>query len=85
MDTKNKPKSPFRCRVGWRTNLWRIPGLAVSSRLIIFVLTQWVDHAQFDGTIQLPRWIDQGSASDCRDLVSATAGAIITTLGLTYR
>ena len=41
-----------------------------------------MDHAQFDGTIHLPRWIDQGSASDCRDLVSATAGAIITTLGL---
>ena len=82
MDAKNKPKSLFRCRIGWRTNLWLIPGLAVLSCLLIFLLTQWVDHAQFDGTIHLPRWIDQGSASDCRDLVSATAGAIITTLGL---
>jgi uncharacterized membrane protein len=82
MATKNKSKSHFRCRIGWRTNLWLIPGLAVSSCLIIFALTQWVDHAQFNGTIQLPQWVDQGSASDCRDLVSATAGAIITTLGL---
>ena len=72
----------MKCRIGWRTNLWLIPGLFVVACLLLFLLTQAIDHAEFDGIIHLPRWINQGGASDCRDLVSATAGAIITTLGL---
>jgi uncharacterized membrane protein len=75
-------KSKKQFRIGWRTNLWLVPGIIVFGSLVLFVFTQIVDHAQFNGTIQLPPWVNQGGAGDCRDLVSATAGAIITTLGL---
>src|SRR4029077_7620893 len=34
------------------------------------------------GVLRLPGWLDQGSAADARSLLAATAGAIITTLGL---
>jgi uncharacterized membrane protein len=72
----------FRGRFAWRTNLVLIPGAIVLTALLIFFLTQAIDHAEFNGSIRLPHWVNQGGASDCRDLVSATAGAIITTLGL---
>lgn len=71
-----------RGRIPWRTNLILIPGAIVFACLLLFILTQSLDIAHANGSIRLPAWIDQGGASDCRDLVSATAGAIITTLGL---
>ena len=72
----------FRGRIPWRTNLILIPGSIVLASLLLFCITQILDRAQFAGTIRLPSWVNQDGASDCRDLVSATAGAIITTLGL---
>ena len=59
-----------------------IPTLAVIAALTIFVVTEALDRAQYDSRVQLPSWLDQGGAADARDLLSATAGAIITTLGL---
>ena len=68
--------------ISWRTNLWLIPLLTVAAALLIFIVAQGLDRADYDGAIALPRWLDQGSAADARSLLSATAGAIITTLGL---
>jgi len=68
--------------ISWRTNLWLIPLLTVAAALLIFILAQGVDRADYDGALVLPKWLDQGSAADARALLSATAGAIITTLGL---
>lgn len=82
MKRRQKFLSGVRCHISWRTNLWLIPGLLVASSLVLFTVTQIIDRAQFDGIIHLPRWLNQGGASDCLALVSATAGAIITTLGL---
>ena len=82
MKHKQKFLSGVRCHISWRTNLWLIPGLLVASSLVLFTVTQIIDRAQFNGIIQLPRWLNQGGASDCLALVAATAGAIITTLGL---
>ena len=65
-----------------RTNLWLVPTLCVLAALLLFLSAQVLDRAHHIGTIQLPRWINQGGASDARELLSATAGAIITTLGL---
>jgi uncharacterized membrane protein len=45
-------------------------------------VTQLLDQAHQSGRLRLPYWIDQGDAEDARDVLSATAGAIITTLGL---
>ncbi|HEX7286648.1 MAG TPA: DUF2254 domain-containing protein [Candidatus Angelobacter sp.] len=68
--------------IAWRTNLWLVPTLCVLAALALFVFSQSLDRAAYDHRITLPHWIDQGSASDARDLLSATVGAIITTLGL---
>ncbi len=66
----------------WRTNLWLVPTLCVLAALGLFVIAQALDRIHHIGWIQLPRWLNQGGAADARDLLSATAGAIITTLGL---
>jgi uncharacterized membrane protein len=68
--------------ISWRTNLWLAPSLTVTLALAVFVLSQSLDRAHHTGSITLPAWLDQGSAADARALLSATAGAIITTLGL---
>jgi uncharacterized membrane protein len=68
--------------ISWRTNLWLIPSLTVAAALLVFIVAQGIDWADYDGALILPRWLDQGSAADARSLLSATAGAIITTLGL---
>jgi len=82
MSESYKRSNFWRGRLPWRTNLIVIPGSIVLASLLLFALAQTLDVAEFRGTIHLPAWVNQGSASDCRDLVSATAGAIITTLGL---
>lgn len=71
-----------RAPIAWRTNLWLVPMLCVLAALALFVFSQSLDRAAFHHTLKLPHWIDQGGASDARDLLSATVGAIITTLGL---
>lgn len=68
--------------ISWRTNLWLTPSITVSGALVVFAVSQWLDRAEHVGTIALPGWLNQGSAADARALLSATAGAIITTLGL---
>jgi uncharacterized membrane protein len=68
-------------RLRW-TNLWLVPVLCVAGVLVMFVITQAIDHAHHAGTFRLPHWLDQGGPTDARDLLSATAGALITTLGL---
>jgi uncharacterized membrane protein len=68
--------------ISWRTNLWLIPSLTVALALLVFIVVQGIDRANYEGVLVLPTWIDQGSAADARSLLSATAGAIITTLGL---
>jgi uncharacterized membrane protein len=69
-------------KISWRTNLWLIPSLTVAAALGVFFLSQSLDRAHHAGAIALPAWLNQGSAADARALLSATAGAIITTLGL---
>lgn len=68
--------------VPWRTDLWLTPTLILAGAMVVFGVSQQLDWANHTGRLTLPTWLDQGSASDARDLLSATAGAIITTLGL---
>jgi uncharacterized membrane protein len=69
-------------KISWRTNLWFIPSLTVALALVVFFVSQSLDRADHVAVIALPGWLNQGSAADARALLSATAGAIITTLGL---
>jgi len=68
--------------MSWRANLWLVPSLMVTAALGVFVATQSLDRGQHVGAVYLPGWLDQGGAADARSLLAATAGAIITTLGL---
>lgn len=81
-DNRIAPEARQRAPIAWRTNLWLVPMLCVLAALVLFACSQALDRAAFRHTLKLPIWIDQGSASDARDLLSATVGAIITTLGL---
>ena len=67
-------------KISWRTNLWLIPSLTVTAALVVLFVSQSLDRADYAGVIALPGWLDQGSAADARALLSATAGAIITTI-----
>jgi uncharacterized membrane protein len=69
-------------KISWRTNLWLIPSLTVAAALVVFFVSQLLDRADHVGVMALPAWLNQGSAADARALLSATAGAVITTLGL---
>lgn len=71
-----------RRRSNWPGNLWLVPSLAVLLCIALFVFCQAIDRAQFDGRIHLPAWLDPGGATDALALLAATAGGIITTLGL---
>ena len=82
MSSPSNSSNLLHGRIPWRTNLILIPGSIVIASLVLFAIAQVLDRAQFQGSIHLPSWVNQGGAGDCRDLVSATAGAIITTLGL---
>lgn len=79
---KDKAEARQRAPIAWRTNLWLVPALCVLAALALFAVSQSLDRAAYRHSITLPHWIDQGGASDARDLLSATVGAIITTLGL---
>src|SRR5882724_11964676 len=68
--------------MSWRANLCLVPSLMVTAALGVFVATQSLDRGQHVGAVYLPGWLDQGGAADARSLLAATAGAIITTLGL---
>ena len=79
--SRDSARRPF-AEVPWRTNLWLVPTLTVTVALVAFAVTQSLDKADYIGVRRLPSWLDQGSAADARALLAATAGAIITTLGL---
>ena len=59
MKLQQKFLSGVRCHISWRTNLWLIPGLLVAMSLVLFAITQIIDRAQFNGLVQLPRWVNQ--------------------------
>ena len=68
--------------VSWRSNRWVVASLMVAAALAVFVVSQSLDRAHYNGAITFPGGLDQGSAAYARALLSATAEAIITTLGL---
>ena len=75
-------RNPRAGRISWRANLWLLPALMVAGAVIVFVFSEELDWKAQTGAISLPGWLDQGGAADARSLLGATAGAIITTLGL---
>ncbi len=67
-----------------RTSLWVIPTAELVAALLLFVITYSLDRAAYHGDINLPAWVDNGSADAARQILTALAAAIITVVGLVF-
>jgi uncharacterized membrane protein len=71
-------------REALRTNLWFIPTVEVAAAIALFALTYRIDQAAYHGHLHLPGWINQGSADAARQILTASAAAVITVVGLVF-
>lgn len=74
---------------GWRreelrTTLWVVPTLLSLGVVVLFVITLLIDEAAYHGHLQLPAWMDQGSADAGRQVLSAAAAGVITVAGVVF-
>jgi uncharacterized membrane protein len=67
-----------------RTNLWLVPILQTLAIVVLFALTYTVDRAAYDGWIQFPSWVLNGSADSARVVLATVAAAIITVVGIVF-
>ncbi len=51
---------------------------------MLFAITYTVDRAAYDGLIQFPSWVLQGSADSARVVLATVAAAIITVVGIVF-
>jgi uncharacterized membrane protein len=71
-------------REALRTNLWVVPALESVAILFLFAATYAADRAAFDGHIQFPGWVLNGSADSARVILTTVAAAIITVIGIVF-
>ena len=67
-----------------RTTLWVVPTIEVAFAAVLFGLTYALDRAAFRGDLSLPSWVNGGSADAARQILTATAAAVITVVGLVF-
>jgi uncharacterized membrane protein len=67
-----------------RTNLWVVPTAVTGAALLVFVLTYSVDRSAYDGHLQLPSWVLNGTADAARLILTTVAAAIITVVGIVF-
>ncbi len=67
-----------------RTNLWLVPILQTLGIGVLFAITYTVDRAAYDGMIQFPSWVLQGSADSARAVLATIAASIITVVGIVF-
>src|SRR5271170_1442761 len=67
-----------------RTNFWMVPSLEVLASIGLFWATLEVDRAVYHGTLNLPRWVEAGSADTAREILLAIAAAIMTVIGINF-
>jgi uncharacterized membrane protein len=67
-----------------RTNLWVVPTVEVVVALVLFVVTYQLDRASYRHDLTLPSWVNGGSADAARQILTATAAAVITVVGLVF-
>jgi uncharacterized membrane protein len=67
-----------------RTTLWLIPTLQVLLAAALFAVTYTIDRAAYHGDINLPGWVNNGSADAARQILTAIAAAVITVVGLVF-
>ena len=79
----NRWLPPWR-REALRTTLWLVPVLLVLAVIVLFVLTDLLDRAAYNGHFSFPTWIEQGSPDAARGVLSAIAAAVITVAGVVF-
>ena len=67
-----------------RTTLWVVPSIEVVASVALFFVTYGLDRAAYRGSITLPSWTNGGSADAARQILTATAAAVITVVGLVF-
>jgi uncharacterized membrane protein len=71
-------------REALRTNLWLVPVITTVAVVLLFAVTYFVDRTAYDGFIQLPSWVLNGSADSARVVLATVAAAIITVVGIVF-
>lgn len=74
---------------GWRrdalrTTLWFVPSILVLAAVALFVLTYALDRAADAGRLDVPSWVNTGSADAARTILTAIAAAVITVVGVVF-
>jgi uncharacterized membrane protein len=67
-----------------RTNLWLVPVVQTLGIVVLFGITYTVDRMAYDGWIQFPSWVLNGSADSARVVLATVAAAIITVVGIVF-
>jgi uncharacterized membrane protein len=67
-----------------RTTLWVVPTIEVVAAILLFVVTYALDRAAYQGDVTFPGWVNGGSADAARQILTATAAAVITVVGLVF-
>jgi uncharacterized membrane protein len=64
--------------------LWLVPTLQIAAASALFFATYAVDRAAYNGDVQLPGWVNNGSADAGRQILTAIAAGVITVVGLVF-
>ncbi|MGZ6993733.1 MAG: DUF2254 domain-containing protein [Acidimicrobiia bacterium] len=67
-----------------RTTLWFVPSLLVLASVALFAVTYALDRAADAGNLDVPSWVNSGSADAARTILTAIAAAIITVVGVVF-
>ncbi len=71
-------------REALRTNLWLVPVCEIALAAALFAGTYALDRAAYDGSLQLPAFVDNGSADAARQILTTIAAAVITVVTLVF-
>lgn len=71
-------------REALRTTLWLVPAALVVLAVALFAGTDAIDRAAYRGALTLPSWVETGSASAARLVLSAIAAAVMTVVGVVF-
>jgi uncharacterized membrane protein len=71
-------------REALRTNLWLVPTIEIVLAVALFAGTYVLDRAAYNGTLALPSFFISGSADAARQILTATAAAVITVVTLVF-
>ena len=64
--------------------MWVVPTIEVIAAVALFVVTYELDRAAFRNDFTYPSWVNAGSADAARQILTATAAAVITVVGLVF-